>query len=617
MSLADVQALFGGGEEGCIFDFTDAANLDQVSADTTPVTSYGDPIGHVDDLSGNGNHASQSTTSKRGVWWPKPSTLASGTDLVTNGTFAADTDWTKGTGWSIASNKATKSAGTASLLSQAVSLTAGKAYILFWCIERTAGTCTPQISGGTGFADFAVDEDVTGVTVFVATSGDDTLEFSADSSFAGTVHNVALYELTDSAFGMVRFEGANQNLRTASITRNGGNDITVGGSYVSGPQNTAQAYADIGNFQGGAVAGSIDFQVSSSVAITSRAASGIAGRAYPEPSKTSDLYRWKPACAIGWFNFDQTAIADQSHIRQRGIDDSTLDHPTTGSDLTASTTVPSGITVIGTANNEYSDMRGLGCRYFEIDRELTAGERTTVEDWLAEPFGGYHVAIIGDSTSANMSKTSGNPFYTCTPANYMNNALAAGSAIMADSGDRIADQDTLWDALDGKTSLDAVIVQVGLNDINTYIGNGTKTAAQIIADIQALVDVIYADAPQAKIIMSALTPCRQWLEDGSSSPDLENLYPGWQAVNEAIMGGGANAITSAGIAARVDGHNDTLDDGSGYLSDEFRFDTDEVHPNAHGRWFVAKSWDAGIQAAFASGAAPLLSHSHRRQMGMI
>jgi lysophospholipase L1-like esterase len=196
----------------------------------------------------------------------------------------------------------------------------------------------------------------------------------------------------------------------------------------------------------------------------------------------------------------------------------------------------------------------------------------------------------------------GNTNYSAGTHQFVTNA---SSVNIAGSGDKIADQTTEWNNLVGKTTLDAVIMQIGLNDINTFVGNGTKTSTQIIADLQTFVDLVATDAPQAKIIMSALTPCREWLESGSVSPDLENLYPAWQAVNEAIMGEGANAITNANIAARVDAHNTTLDDGSGNL-DEF-YNHDEaapVHPSNEGRWYIGQSWEAGIETAFTDTPTP-------------
>lgn len=57
-----VKAMFAGGEKGVMFDFTRASNLFTDSARTTPVTSLGDSIGSVTDLSPNAKHASGSGT---------------------------------------------------------------------------------------------------------------------------------------------------------------------------------------------------------------------------------------------------------------------------------------------------------------------------------------------------------------------------------------------------------------------------------------------------------------------------------------------------------------------------------------------------------------------------
>lgn len=62
---ADVIALFGAGDEGFFYDFSDTSSLYTDLAGTTAVTSSGDPIGHVDDLSGNGNARSAPFTSAR------------------------------------------------------------------------------------------------------------------------------------------------------------------------------------------------------------------------------------------------------------------------------------------------------------------------------------------------------------------------------------------------------------------------------------------------------------------------------------------------------------------------------------------------------------------------
>lgn len=60
--------LFSSGEQGAIYDYMDKANLSQDSAGTIPVTTYGDPIGRVTDLSGNNNHALQATSGQRPMY---------------------------------------------------------------------------------------------------------------------------------------------------------------------------------------------------------------------------------------------------------------------------------------------------------------------------------------------------------------------------------------------------------------------------------------------------------------------------------------------------------------------------------------------------------------------
>jgi hypothetical protein len=50
------------------YDPTDISTLWQDSARTTPVTTHGDPVGCIDDISGNGHHLLQATSTARGLW---------------------------------------------------------------------------------------------------------------------------------------------------------------------------------------------------------------------------------------------------------------------------------------------------------------------------------------------------------------------------------------------------------------------------------------------------------------------------------------------------------------------------------------------------------------------
>ena len=58
-------SLFAGGTEGAWYDPSDLTTLFQDSAGTTPVTASGQPVGKMLDKSGNDNHATQATSSKR------------------------------------------------------------------------------------------------------------------------------------------------------------------------------------------------------------------------------------------------------------------------------------------------------------------------------------------------------------------------------------------------------------------------------------------------------------------------------------------------------------------------------------------------------------------------
>jgi hypothetical protein len=57
-------SLFANGEEGAWYDPSDLTTVWQDTAGTTPATA-GDPVGRIDDKSGNGNHATQSTPTAR------------------------------------------------------------------------------------------------------------------------------------------------------------------------------------------------------------------------------------------------------------------------------------------------------------------------------------------------------------------------------------------------------------------------------------------------------------------------------------------------------------------------------------------------------------------------
>lgn len=104
-------------------------------------------------------------------------------ETVTNGGFDTDTDWTKGTDWSIASGVATRAAGASeSDLEQSLTLAQGGWYLLdFDVTAYTAGTLQPKL----GTSDIGSSITATGSykrVFFSSGGGAQSLKFSADAA---------------------------------------------------------------------------------------------------------------------------------------------------------------------------------------------------------------------------------------------------------------------------------------------------------------------------------------------------------------------------------------------------------------------------------------------------
>ena len=112
-------------------------------------------------------------------------------ELVTNGAFSTDTDWTKGTGWTIAGGLGVKAAGTGSDLEQDISVTEGSTYTVIFTVSGwTAGSIVAKVAGTSGTSrgsNATFTEDI------VAGSGaTPRFELTADATFDGDVDNVSV-----------------------------------------------------------------------------------------------------------------------------------------------------------------------------------------------------------------------------------------------------------------------------------------------------------------------------------------------------------------------------------------------------------------------------------------
>jgi hypothetical protein len=118
---------------------------------------------------------------------------AFGPELITNGGFDVDANWTKGGNWTIANGVATHAPGSSGNLDQAKALTVGAVYMLsFTVTARAAGSISPQFTGGSVVAGTARTTPGTYSQLLTAISGNNNLRFVSASAGDFSIDNVSL-----------------------------------------------------------------------------------------------------------------------------------------------------------------------------------------------------------------------------------------------------------------------------------------------------------------------------------------------------------------------------------------------------------------------------------------
>lgn len=116
-----------------------------------------------------------------------------GDELVVDGGFADTANWTEGAGWAVAGGVATKTAGTASSVTNiGPTLAAGGWYLLNGVWTRTAGTFQ-QFAGGAGGPARSASGSYLDVVRGIAATAP---AGSGDASFAGTLDNFSCKQLS-------------------------------------------------------------------------------------------------------------------------------------------------------------------------------------------------------------------------------------------------------------------------------------------------------------------------------------------------------------------------------------------------------------------------------------
>lgn len=573
----DPASTFGASDKGVIFDLVGTSNIAQNTAGTTPVTAAGQNIAYAKDLGPMARHATQTTAANQFIYRGAPRTL--GSEVVTNGRFVDASTWVAGTGWSISGGVATKTAGTASTLSQTISFSPGY-YQLIYMLTRTAGTLTPQFTGGSTVAGNARTTAGSYIEILLAVSGNTTLEFSADATFAGTISNVTMAPITAFSTPCAWTVGSPQQLATAAIDGSAFDKVTLAVLTEVDQVTANRIYFAYGNYA--TTNGSIWAGQETPPAGYLRGATASPKLVLPT-SNTEGPVANSPMCFYDYYEFDLAGatVPDQIKIYERGV---SVTGTVTGSPAGGGTFV-NGTVLLGRAN-----WKGLFKRvYMRVSStQLTADQKANVDAWMTR--GHLFAGIIGDSTLAPGSSAVLRPNASSVSA--LVGGLICNRADIATSGHKIADQVTLWTSLPGKSALQVVIVQIGLNDIKSRIGANTATTAQVLSDLQAFITQIRGDvSASCKIYVSGLTPCKLWL-DAATNPTA--AYQAWLDINDAIAGNGASPIT--GVDGRITSHVAALNDGSGNLKTIYDYNADGVHESNEARFIIAMAWRTKLEA---------------------
>lgn len=119
-----------------------------------------------------------------------------GPELVVNGGFDSDTVWVKGTGWSITGGVAVKAATNTSNLTQTITFTAGKKYLLVYDIVSIAGTnMSVRFNGTTNVSALSRSTPGNYSQVLIANATSVGIQFAGTSALAVTLDNVSIKEV--------------------------------------------------------------------------------------------------------------------------------------------------------------------------------------------------------------------------------------------------------------------------------------------------------------------------------------------------------------------------------------------------------------------------------------
>jgi len=132
-----------------------------------------------------------------------------GSELITNGDFASDTIWVKGTGTTISGGKANLSNGTAVALYQNIGTQSGLVEVTFTVTNYTSGTLNVYSGSNQTATNINVVANALGIYTFnvIRTGGNENIIFGSLSNFTGSIDNVSIKEVITNNVPRIDYTG--------------------------------------------------------------------------------------------------------------------------------------------------------------------------------------------------------------------------------------------------------------------------------------------------------------------------------------------------------------------------------------------------------------------------
>jgi len=166
--------LFSNGEQGVWYDPSDLTTMFQDDTSAAPA-AIGQPVGLMLD---------------------KSQGLKLGSEVITNGDFAIDSDWGLGNDWSIAGGVASATISTNDNLRQNRTLVDNKAYLItFTIVSISSGSVLARLGGGIQVSSAEFSEVGTHTVILKANSTSTSLIIRSRDSFTGSIDNVSVKEI--------------------------------------------------------------------------------------------------------------------------------------------------------------------------------------------------------------------------------------------------------------------------------------------------------------------------------------------------------------------------------------------------------------------------------------